>query len=255
MNLTRPLVSLDLETTGTDPATSRVVEVGIVKRYPDGRDDVFRWLVNPEVQIPAESIRVHGYTNEIARIQPPFADVADDIADALRGCDLVGFNLRAFDLPLLRAEFARCGVAWPCDGARVIDAFVIYRERERRDLSAAVRHYLGREHVGAHGAVADAHATLEIVHAQVARYADLAGLDLDALDAASGGRLPTWASDDGKLRWGVDGCAVWGFGKSAGKPVASDRGFAAWVLRNNFAADVRALVARVLAGEDVRRVE
>ena len=253
MNLTRPLVSLDLETTGTDPATDRIVEVGIVKRYPDGRDDAFRWLVNPEVQIPAESIRVHGYTNEIARIQPPFADVADDIADALRGCDLVGFNLRAFDLPLLRAEFARCGVAWPCDGARVIDAFVIYRERERRDLSAAVRHYLGREHVGAHGAVADARAALDVALAQVARYADLAGLDVAALDAASGGRQPTWASDDGKLRWGDDGRAVWGFGKFAGKPVASDRGFAAWVLRNDFAADVKALVTRVLAGEDVRK--
>ena len=253
MNLTRPLVSLDLEATGTDPATDRIVEVGIVKRYPDGRDDVFRWLVNPEVQIPAESIRVHGYTNEIARIQPLFADVADDIADALRGCDLVGFNLRAFDLPLLRAEFARCGVAWPCNGARVIDAFAIYRERERRDLSAAVRFYLGREHVGAHGAVADARAALDVALAQVDRYADLAGLDVDALDAASGGRLPTWASDDGKVRWGDDGRAVWGFGKNAGKPVASDRGFAAWVLRNNFAADVKALVARALNGEDVRK--
>ena len=253
MNLTRPLVSLDLETTGTDPATARIVEVGIVKRYPDDCEEVFRWLVNPEVTIPSESIRVHGYTNEIARIQPPFAAVADDIAATLAGCDLVVFNGRAFDLPLLRAEFARCGVAWPCDGAHVIDAFTIYRERERRDLPAAVRHYLGREHVGAHGAVADASATLEIVHAQVARYADLAGLDVAALDLASGGRQPTWASDDGKVRWGDDGRAVWGFGKLAGKPVASDRGFAAWVMRNDFADDVKAIVARVLNGEDVRR--
>jgi len=253
VTLTRPLASLDLETTGTDPATSRVVEVGIVKRFPDGGEDVFRWLVNPEVTIPSESIRVHGYTNEIARIQPPFAAVADDIAATLAGCDLVVFNGRAFDIPLLRAEFARCGVAWPCDEAHVIDAFVIYRERERRDLPAAVRFYLGREHVGAHGAVADARATLEIVHAQVARYADLAGLDVAALDLASGGRQPTWASDDGKLRWGVDGRAVWGFGKLAGKPVASDRGFASWVMRNDFAADVKALVVRVLNGEDVRR--
>ena len=254
MNLTRPLVSLDLEATGTDVATSRIVEVGIVKRYPDDCEEVFRWLVNPEVTIPSESIRVHGYTNEIARIQPPFAAVADDIAATLAGCDLVVFNGRAFDLPLLRAEFARCGVAWPCEDAHVIDAFVIYRERERRDLPAAVRFYCEREHVGAHGAVADARATLEIVHAQVARYADLAGLDVAALDLASGGRQPTWASDDGKVRWGDDGRAVWGFGKFAGKPVVSDRGFAAWVMRNDFAADVKAIVARVLNGEDVRRV-
>lgn len=253
MDLTRPLASLDLETTGTDPATSRVVEVGIVKRYPDGREDSAVWVVNPGVPIPADASRVHGFTDEDVATVPTFASVAVAIAATLAGCDLVGFNLRTFDLPLLRAEFSRCGLAWPCDGARVIDAFVIYRERERRDLSAAVRHYLGREHVGAHGAVADAHATLEIVHAQVARYADLAGLDVAALDAASGGRQPTWASDDGKLRWGVDGRAVWGFGKSAGKPVASDRGFASWVLRNDFAADVKALVTRVLNGEDVRK--
>ena len=253
MDLTRPLASLDLETTGTDPATSRVVEVGIVKRYPDGREDSAVWVVNPGVPIPADASRVHGFTDEDVATVPTFASVAVAIAATLAGCDLVGFNLRTFDLPLLRAEFSRCGLAWPCDGARVIDAFVIYRERERRDLSAAVRHYLGREHVGAHGAVADAHATLEIVHAQVARYADLAGLDVAALDAASGGRQPTWASDDGKLRWGVDGRAVGGFGKSAGKPGASDRGFASWVLRNDFAADVKALVTRVLKGEDVRK--
>ncbi len=253
MELKRPLASLDLETTGTDPATDRIVEVGLVTSYPDGRTDTVRWIVNPGVPIPFGATRIHGFADVHVEYAPPFADVAEHIADALRGCDLVGFNLRAFDLPLLRAEFARCGVAWPCDGARVIDAFVIYRERERRDLPAAVRHYLGREHVGAHGAVADARATLEIVHAQVARYADLAGLDVAALDAASGGRQPTWASDDGKLRWGVDGRAVWGFGKLAGKPVASDRGFASWVLRNDFAADVKALVTRVLAGEDVRK--
>lgn len=253
MELKRPLASLDLETTGTDPATSRIVEVGVVKRYPDGRDETFWWLVNPEVTIPAEATRAHGYTDAAVADAPPFSGVADDIAATLTGCDLVGFNLRAFDLPLLRAEFARCGVAWPCDDANVIDAFVIYREHERRDLPAAVRHYLGREHVGAHGAVADARATLDVAFAQVARYPDLAGLDVAALDAASGGRQPTWATTDGKVRWGADGHAVWGFGKLAGKPVASDRGFAAWVMRNDFAADVKALVRRVLAGEDVRR--
>ena len=253
MNLTRPLASLDLETTGTDPATARVVEVGIVKRLPDGDEHVRSWRINPEAPIPAEATAVHGITDADVALHPTFAQVACMISETLRGCDLVVFNGRAFDLPLLRVEFARCGVAWPCEDAHVIDAFTIYRERERRDLPAAVRHYLGREHVGAHGAVADARATLDIVHAQVARYADLAGLDVAALDLASGGRQPTWASDDGKLRWGDDGRAVWGFGKLAGKPVASDRGFAAWVMRNDFADDVKAIVARVLNGEDVRR--
>ena len=253
MNLTRPLASLDLETTGTDPATSRVVEVGVVKRYPDGGERVISWRINPGVPIPTDASVIHSITDADVATYPPFADVAEDIAATLAGCDLVGFNLRAFDLPLLRAEFARCGVAWPCDDANVIDAFVIYRERERRDLPAAVRFYCGREHAGAHSAVADARAALDVAFAQVVRYPDLAGLDVAALDAASGGRQPTWATTDGKVRWGDDGRAVWGFGKLAGKPVASDRGFAAWVLRNDFAADVKAIVKRVLAGEDVRR--
>lgn len=253
MNLTRPLASLDLETTGTDPATSRVVEVGIVKRLPDGGDHVISWRINPSVPIPPDASAIHGVTDADVAPCPPFAEVADDIAATLAGCDLVVFNGRAFDLPLLRAEFTRCGVAWPCDDAHVIDAFTIYREHERRDLSAAVRFYCGREHVGAHGAVADARATLDVAFAQVARYPDLAGLDVAALDAASGGRQPTWATTDGKVRWGDDGRAVWGFGKLTGKPVASDRGFASWVLRNDFAADVKAIVRRALAGEDVRR--
>jgi len=253
VNIIRPLASLDLETTGTDPATSRVVEVGIVKRYPDGDEHVRSWRINPEVPIPAEATAIHGITDADVALHPPFAAVADDIAATLAGCDLVVFNGRAFDIPLLRAEFARCGVAWPCEDAHVIDAFVIYRERERRDLPAAARFYCGREHVGAHGAVADARAALDVAFAQVARYPDLAGLDVAALDAASGGRQPTWATADGKVRWGVDGRAVWGFGKLAGKTVASDRGFASWVMRNDFAADVKALVVRVLNGEDVRR--
>jgi DNA polymerase-3 subunit epsilon len=215
---------------------------------------MLRWIVNPEVPIPAEATRIHGLADVHVECAPLFADVAEHIADALRGCDLVVFNGRAFDLPLLRAEFARCGVAWPCEDAHVIDAFVIYRERERRDLPAAVRFYCGREHVGAHGAVADARAALDVAFAQVDRYPDLADLDVAALDAASGGRQPTWATADGKVRWGVDGRAVWGFGKLAGKTVASDRGFASWVLRNDFATDVKAIVARVLNGEDVRRV-
>ena len=224
-----------------------------MKRLTDGEEHVHAWRINPEVPIPADATAVHGITDASAAACPTFAQVACMIAAALRDCDIVVFNGRAFDLPLLRAEFARCGVAWPCEDAHVIDAFVIYRERERRDLPAAVRHYLGREHVGAHGAVADARATIDVAFAQVACYPDLTGLDVAALDAASGGRQPTWATADGKVRWGVDGAAVWGFGKLAGKPVANDRGFAAWVLRNDFAADVKAIVKRVLAGEDVRR--
>ena len=242
MNLTRPLVSLDLETTGTDPATDRIVEVGLVTRRPDGFTTSTSWRVNPGVPIPADATRVHGITDADVARHPTFAEIANDLARYLRDVDLVGYNLRVLDLPMLRAEFDRCGVAWPCDGARIIDAFVIYRERERRDLAAAVRFYCGREHVGAHGAVADAHAALDVALVQVDRYPDLAAMDLDALDAVSGGRRPDWLTSCGRVRL-ADGVAVWGFGgKFEGKPVASDRGFASWVLRNNFTDEVKRAV-------------
>lgn len=253
MNITRPLLSLDLETTGTDLATDRIVEIGLVRLDPDGTRRALRILVNPERPIPAAATAIHGISDADVEGARPFRDVAVSLCEALDGCDLVTFNGRAFDVPILRAEFDRAGFAWPCEGARIIDAFVLYREHERHTLVNAVRLYCDRDHTGAHHAVDDAAATLDVLMAQVGRYPDLAGLDVAALDAASGGRRPDWATPCGRVRWDSEGCAVWGFGKLNGKLVASDRGFAAWVLRNTFPDDVKALVGRVLRGEQVRR--
>lgn len=225
---------LDTETTGTDPATARIVELCVVRVSPDGTAATRKWRLNPGEAIPAEAVAVHGITDAMVADCPRFADVAPEIYAALAGAVIVGHNVRAYDLPLLRAHFARACEPWPCEEAEVIDTLLIDRARTRHDLGAVVRRWCGREHVGAHGAEADALATL------------------DALVAESGGNRATAC---GRVVWGDDGRALWGFGKVRGKPLNSDPGFARWVARDakDMPADVRALAARGARGEDVRR--
>lgn len=246
--LTRPLVALDIESTGTNPDADRIVELGLVRLDPDGTRSTWRWLLHPGRPIPPETTAIHGFTDEAVADQPGFVDEAGAIAAALTGVDLCGFGLRGMDLPMLRAEFARAEVPWPCEGARVVDAYEIFRDREPRSLGKAVRFYCERELVGAHGAVADAAASLDVLLAQVEHYPDLPR-DLAGLDVASGGRRPDWATELGHLRWHEDGHLTVGFGKHKGRRLYDlDDGFLRWVLRNDFPADVRALCEDVLRG-------
>ena len=146
LQLERPLAVLDTETTGVDPLTDRIVELAVVRLDPDGAARRYRRLVDPGVPIPPAATAVHGIADADVAGRPRFAAIADRLARRLDGCDLAGFNLRRFDLPLLAAEFARAGVAFdPADRA-VVDAQQIYHAREPRDLAAAVRFYCGREH-------------------------------------------------------------------------------------------------------------
>lgn len=250
LSLTRPLVSLDTETTGTDVATDRIIELGLVHLHPDGTRSRTRLMFNPGRPIPVSATAVHGITDADVVTARTFAAHAEAIAQLLTDVDLCGYNLRAFDLPILRAEFARAGVEWPCPHARVVDALVIYRDREPRTLDRAVPFYCGRHHDGAHRAEADAEATLDVLLAQVARY-DLP-TDLGDLDAASGGRRPDWATECGRIRWNSDGDAVLAFGKAKGRRLIDEAGFAAWVLRNDFPDDVKHLCRAVIGGNRPR---
>ena len=248
--LTRPLVSLDTETTGTDVATDRIIELGLVHLHPDGTRSRTRLMFYPGGPIPASATAVHHITDADVAGELSFAAHAEAIAQLLTDVDLCGYNLRAFDLPILRAEFQRAGVAWPCPHARVVDALVIYRDREPRTLDRAVPFYCGRHHDGAHRAEADAEATLDVLLAQVERYE--LPTDLGDLDQASGGRRPDWASECGRIRWNHDGDAVLAFGKAKGNRLIDERGFAAWVLRNDFPADVKDLCRAVIGGDRPR---
>lgn len=250
--LDRALVAIDVEATGKDPNVDRVVEFAAVTLRLDGSRHRFVQRINPGVPMSAEVIAIHGITDADVASCPVFADVAPYIRDLLLDADRTGFNIRSYDDTILRAEFDRCGATYP-EGACVVDSFDIYRSHERRDLSAAVKFYLGREHTGAHGALPDAEAALDVMLAQVQRYPDLPR-DIAALDIASGGRQPNWATACGKIRWNADGDAVIAFGsKNMGmRLIDADSGLVCWILGRDFTKDVHALCRDVLDGKRPR---
>lgn len=256
MNINRPLAFLDLETTGTDVATSRIVEIAIATLMPDG--EVIKWssLVNPGCPIPVEATLVHGIDDARVAVAPAFSDLSAEIASRLDGCDLAGFNICGFDLPLLQAEFARLDVLLPMEGRAVIDAMRIFHAKVRRDLSAAVRHYTGCAHLGAHGALADATATLDVLRGQLEMHRDLPR-DVAGLSAFR----PEGAVDaDGKLMWRdspAGPLACLSFGKHKGHSLQwlkkNEPDFLRWMLRADFSDEVKSIVARALDGSYPQR--
>jgi DNA polymerase-3 subunit epsilon len=171
--LERPLVFIDLETTGVSPVTDRIVELAMIKVHPDGRRETITRRVNPGVPIPPESSRLHGITDADVAAAPVFARVADEVLAFIGDADLAGFNIHRFDLPVLQRELADAGRPLAMEGRAVVDAQVIYHRRVPRDLAAAYRLYCGKELVGAHGAAADIEACVEVLDAQLAAYPDL----------------------------------------------------------------------------------
>ncbi len=180
--LTRPLAFLDLETTGLNTTSVRIIELALIRVSPQG--DVLERVrrFNPGIPIPPEATAIHGITDQDVAEEPPFATRARSLVDLLEPCDLGGFNLRRFDLPMLLAEFKRAGVPFSAQGRRLIDAQVVFHKEEPRDLSAAARFYLGREHREAHTALGDIRTTAAVLSAQLQRYPHLPR-DLDGLHA------------------------------------------------------------------------
>lgn len=171
--ITRPLTFVDLETTGSILGLDRIVEVGAVKITPDGSELTFETRVNPEMEIIAEATRIHGITNADVQNSPTFGAIAARLLDFLRDSDLAGYNILNFDLPMLQSEFQRIGSPLPMASRRVIDVMDIFVQKEPRDLKTAYRFYCGREHDGAHSAVADARACWHVLQGEVNRYKDI----------------------------------------------------------------------------------
>lgn len=178
----RPLAFFDLETTGLSLTSDRIVELALIRVSSQG--DVLERVrrFNPGIPIPPEATAVHGITDEDVTGEPPFSSTARSLVELLEGCDLGGFNIRRFDLPMLLAEFKRAGVPFSIQGRRLIDAQTIFHREEPRDLSAAARFYLGREHREAHTALGDIRTSVAVLAAQLERYPHLPR-DLDGLHA------------------------------------------------------------------------
>ncbi|HEX9709490.1 MAG TPA: 3'-5' exonuclease [Candidatus Thermoplasmatota archaeon] len=178
--LDRPLAFIDLETTGLNTKVDRIIELALIRVTPQG--DVLERVrrFNPGVPIPAEATAVHGITDQDVAGEPPFSARAKSLLDLLEGCDLAGFNIRRFDLPMLLAELRRSGLSLELAGRRVVDIQAIFHREERRDLSAAARFYLGRDHPEAHSALGDIRTSAAVLSAQLERYGHLPR-DLDGL--------------------------------------------------------------------------
>lgn len=251
LSLTRPIVCFDLETTGLETKTDRIVELACVKIQPDMSREMLTLRVNPQMPIPEAASAVHGITNADVAHEPTFDMVAGKLADFLFGCDLTGFNLERFDLPLLRNEFMRANVKFPDGPVNIIDAHKIFIKKEPRDLSAAYRFYCDKNLENAHSAEADAIATADILLAQVERYEDLP-LDTAGLQDFCKSKPKNALDPDGKIIW-KDGSAVLSFGKHRNRSLqqlaSQEPDYLRWISGADFSDEVRGLCRGALDGQ------
>lgn len=252
LDLKRPLVIFDVETTGIHPQVDRVCQIGLVKLYPTGKVTEWRSLINPTIPIPPEVSAIHGITDEAVKDAPVFKDVAPQLAGGLMGCDVGGFNVR-FDVTFIDKEFERVGGKDVLKGCLVVDSFRIFLQKEPRNLEAAVKFYLNREITGAHDALADARSAYQVLVAQLERYPDLPR-DVDELhkiyfESPAQGHLDA----DGKLAWRHNEATI-NFGKWAAIPIRKvDRGYLEWMLKGDFSEVVKNVIRECIAGRYPRR--
>jgi len=247
LELKRPLVVLDLETTGLKPETARIWQIGIIKVYPDGKEKEWEQLIYPGPEpwdfIPTR--KVPDLTSS-----PIFKAVAPAIYTGFKDVDFCGFHL-AFDISILKAEFKRVGVNWNAENIKIADAFKLFQMKHARNLAAAVEEYLPLAEQeeykgGSHTALIDARATLRVLRAQLARWPDLPRTvdDLHTLCF----EIPGYLDPDRKLKW-INGEACIAFGKNVDKPLKNcDTSFLEWILRNDFSDRVKGIVQSALEG-------
>jgi len=234
LQLKRPLAIIDLETTGVNFGTDRIVEIAIVKIMPDGKKLVKRKLLNPEMPISASSAEIHGITNEMVKDAPTFRQVANEFKQFLDNCDLAGYNSNRFDIPMLAEEFLRIGMEFDGKGRKLLDVQKIFHMMEQRTLSAAYRFYCNKELEGAHGAEADATATWEVLVAQVVKYPQL-GTDVDSILKCIGEEAVVDFARRMVLENGVE---VFNFGKHKSRSVAeilkAEPQYYDWMMKGDF---------------------
>ncbi len=240
----RPIAFFDIESTGSDPAKDRIVSLCVVTLCGTVRSKE-SWLFNPGVQMSGEVVAIHGITNEMVKDCPAFSgQTAREVYAAFDGSDLGGFNLLNFDVPMLWEEFHRAGITWDLNGVRIVDVGNIFKKKEERTLSAGVRFYCGREHDGAHSASGDVDATIDVLAAQLDRYADLGVMPV--ADLARFSRFEDRVDLAGKLVRNGAGEIVYGFGKYMGLRVLDERGFAQWMLSKDFSENIKKAVRSIL---------
>ena len=247
LNLKRPIVFFDLETTGTNITNDRIVEISVVKVMPDGSEIVKTRRINPGCPIPAEATAVHHITDDDVKNEPEFRKVARSLADFFAGCDIAGFNSNRFDIPLLDQEFQRAGVDFDFSKARFVDVQTIFHKKEQRTLVAAYKFYCGKD-LGdeAHSAAGDTMATYEVLKAQLDRYEDLPN-DIEALsEYSSQNRNIDFM---GRLIYDEQSREVINFGKYKGRlaeeVLKNDPGYYSWIMQGDFTKNTKDAFTRI----------
>lgn len=245
LTLTRPLVFFDTETTGVDAANDRIIEISLLKLFPDGTEEIKTFLINPGIPIPAEATLVHGIKDEDVKDKPSFAQLAPTLLEILINSDLCGYNLLRFDYPLLRMEFSRNNIAFNTLGINLIDPMRIFMKNEPRDLTAALKFYCNEDLTEAHSAEADIKATKKILLAQIQKYDDVPGT-VTELSAYSTEGQKRNADITGKLLYNELNEIVFGFGKNKGKKITEDPDYAKWMLSTDFPEDTKSIIRQLL---------
>lgn len=236
LKLTKPICFFDLEATGTNVAKDRIVEISILKIFPNGNKESKTWLVNPEMPMPKEVIAVHGITDEKVANEPTFKELSGVVYDMIKGCDLAGYNSNRYDIPLLAEEMLRAGIDFDMKNMMAVDVQTIFHKMEQRTLSAAYKFYCGKDLDGAHSAAADAEATYEVLKSQLDRYDEHLENDVKWLSQFSARK--NCADFAGFIAYNKKGQEVFSFGKHKNKCVEDifdqEPGYYGWIQNSDF---------------------
>lgn len=248
LSLSRPIIFFDIEATGLNVATDRIVELCYIKLFPNGEEEVKTQRFNPGLHISAEASAVNGIFDEDVASCPTFKEKATELAKTFTGCDLAGFNSNHFDIPLLAEEFIRAGIDFDITGAKFVDVQGIFHKMEKRDLTSAYKFYCHKDLTQAHTAEADTRATLEVLEAQLDRYAE-DGLKNSVPYLAEFSRRNRNVDLAGRIVYNDQGVETINFGKYRGRAVSEvlkrDPGYFAWIMQGDFTQNTKQTFMRI----------
>lgn len=254
LNIQKPIVFLDLETTGLDVARDHIVELCYIKLFPNGHKESEVIRLKPtdslgnQIHIPENTTAIHGITDEDVKDCPTFKDIADNLSKVISGCDFAGFNSNYFDIPLLVEEFLRVGINININENKFVDVGVIFKKMEQRTLSAAYKFYCNKDLENAHSAMADTQATIEVLEAQLDMYKNSLKNDVDSLAELSSNnkRNVDFAA---RIVLNDKNVEVFNFGKYKGQPVTEvfkkDPGYYNWIIQGDFALNTKQVIKKI----------
>lgn len=258
LNLKKPLAVLDLETTGTNITHDRIIEIAVIKMMPHGTQYTFSKILNPQKSIPIEASQIHGIYDKDVQDAPTFQQISNELLNFLEECDLAGFNILHFDIPMLAENFLQLGMDFDIAHRKIVDVQKIFHQMEKRNLAAAYQFYCQKELSDAHRAMADTKATLAVLEAQIARYehqpmTDRRGRVIGAIenDIANLHQLttPTRLDFAGRLGYDANNRAIFNFGKHKGKPIVQvlqqEPSYYDWMMKGDFPLDTKKKLTQI----------